>query len=269
MLSFDERVKHILLKIRRADEHLQELEQQLGVFFEKEPYKIDVKIDEHSRKPVYFVASVEPVPDHISLLAGDVIQNLVTALDHLAYQLVCKDTNDAPPQPNAIYFPIASDFDKYEKTKLRKLKGATKATINAVDQIRPYKDGNDLIWSLHALNNIEKHRLLLTVGSQAAGVELFHMMSDFMKDVFPQEAMNAFQSMGIFINPADKGFPLTEGFELYVGSTNEKPKADMRFRFDVGLKEVGILEEISLLKKLKEFKVEVERVVDELMPLLK
>lgn len=269
MQSFDERIIHIALKLLRADKHLQELEQELALFFDKEPFKVSVKIDEESRKPIYYVASVDPVPDNISLVAGDFIQNLVTALDHLAYQLVCKDTNDAPPKPNAIYFPIASELEKYEDDKLRKLIGASQATINAVDQLKPYKDGNDLIWSLHALNNIEKHRLLLTVGSQAAGVEYVPTLPDTMNETFPQAAMDAFKSMGILLMPADKGFPLTEGFELYIGAADEKPNTDMRFRFDVGLKEVGIVEEESLLKKLKEFKAEVERVVNELAPLLK
>ena len=135
--------------------------------------------------------------------------------------------------------------------------------------MKPYKGGNDLIWSLHSLNNIEKHRLLLTVGSQAAGVELFHMAHDTMKEVFPQEAMEAFRSMGIFVNPADKGFPLTEGFELYIGAADEEPKKEMQFRFDVGISEAGILEEKSLLKTLKEFHVEVERITNELAQLLK
>lgn len=269
MESFDERVKHISLKILWAEKHLQKLEQELALFFEQNPFKVSVRIDEEDRKPIYYVASIDPVPDTISLIAGDIIQNLVTALDHLAYQLVRKDTNDAPPKPNAIYFPIASDLDRYEESKMRRLQGASQATIKAIDQVKPYKGGNDLIWSLHALNNIEKHRVLLTVGIKTAGMEVYHMIQDSIQKTFPQEAIDAIRSMGLFIKETEKGFPLAEGYELYIGAANEKPKADMRFRFDVGLNEAGILDEQSLLKVLREFKAEVDKVICELIPLLK
>lgn len=269
MTSLEDRKRHIALKLDRAKYHLSELEKELNEFLKQKPFKVAVKIDEQSRKPIYYVESVEPVPDNISVIAGDCFQNLMTALDHLAYQLVCSDTNDNPPKPNGIYFPVAKDQQSYEDNKLRKMQGASQATLSAIDSIKPYKGGNDIISILHALNNVEKHRLLLTVGSQADGVELFHMMSDSMAKVFPKEAMAAFQSMGTFIRPADKGFPLAPGFELYIGAADEKPKPDLRFRFDVALNETGILEEAHLHEAIKKFVTEVENVINQLTPLLK
>jgi hypothetical protein len=56
---------------------------------------------------VYYVLSVEPTPESLALIAGDAIQNLMSALDHLAFQMVCNDTEDNPPNPSWIYFPIA------------------------------------------------------------------------------------------------------------------------------------------------------------------
>ena len=110
--------------------------------------------------------------------------------------------------------------------------------------------------------------MLLTVGSKAAGVELFHMMSDHMENVFPKEAMSAFKSMGLFINPADKGFPLVAGFELYTGAVDEQPKPEMQFRFDVGLNEEGISEEVSLLEMLKKYTEEVEKTINQLAQIM-
>lgn len=270
MLCFDERVKHISLKITRAEKHLQELEKELALFFEKKPFQVSVKIDEKARKPIYYLSSVANVPDNIALLTGDIIQNLVTALDHLAYQLISKDTDDNPPKPNAIYFPIAASLEKYEECKLRKLKGANVKTISAIDQIKPYKGGNDLICSLHSLNNIEKHRVLLTAGIKSAGVELFPTMQDSMiKQGIPTEAMNQFRSMGIVLIEKVKGFPLTVGSELYIGAVDEKPKEDMQFHFDVGLCEDCIVDTISLLTLLRDYIKEVKKITSELILLLK
>ena len=92
MPTVDERLKHITLKIKRAKEHVADLERQLRAFLESGPYKVGAKHDPQTRKLIYYVTSAEPIPDCLPLVAGDAIQNLMSALDHLAYQIVCSDT---------------------------------------------------------------------------------------------------------------------------------------------------------------------------------
>lgn len=91
------------------------------------PYKVAVNRDPQTRKPIYFVSSADQVPDAIPLLAGDTIQNLMSTLDHLAYQLVCRDTGDKPANPNWIYFPITDDRAAYEAKKGGKMQGASRS----------------------------------------------------------------------------------------------------------------------------------------------
>src|SRR5881628_959108 len=98
------------------------------------------------------------------------------------------------------------------------------------------------------LNIIEKHRLLLTVGSQAARMNLGQLMSGHFSRTFPAEAIAAFESMNVFLNPANTGFPLKAGFELYIGATGEKENLKKQFRFDVGLSEPGIVDGKPLLE---------------------
>jgi hypothetical protein len=205
--------------------------------------------------------SVEPVPDVIPLVAGDAIQNLMSALDHLAYQIVCNDTKDNPPNPNWIYFPIADDFEKYEAKKRGKMQGADQKTFDAIDALKPYKGGNDTLWSLYRLNNIEKHRLLLTVGSHAAGINLGHLMTHQFKDTFPPDAIEAFETMNIYLDPADKGFPLRAGFELYMGAPDEQPNPKQQFRFEVVLNESGIVDGKPILETINEFVLQVESTI--------
>ncbi len=121
--------------------------------FDANPYKVGAKHDPQTRKLIYYVASVEPTPECLPLIAGDAIQNLMSALDHLAYQIVCSDTADNPPNPNWIYFPIADDAAKYEAVKRGKIKGARQETFDAIDALKPYKGGNDLLWILYKLKN--------------------------------------------------------------------------------------------------------------------
>jgi hypothetical protein len=269
MPTVSERLLHVTLKVKRAKEHITELDGEIKRFLETKPYKVAVKIDPQTRKPVYCVSSVDPTPQCLPLIAGDIIQNLMSALDHLAYQLVCSDTGDNPPNPNWIYFPIQDDAAKYEAKKRGKIEGARQETFDAIDALKPYKGGNDLLWMLYRLNNIEKHRLLLTVGSHAAGVELSQLMAPRLSRIVSAEAIEAFAKLGLYLNPADKGFPLKAGFELYIGGVDEEPNPNLQFRFDVALSEPGITESKSLLESLHQLTTLVEGIVKTLTPLLK
>jgi hypothetical protein len=268
MPTVDERLKHVTLKIKRAKEHVADLERQLHVFLESGPYKVGAKHDPQTRKLIYCVTSAQPIPDCLPLVAGDAIQNLMSALDHLAYQIVCSNTGDHPPNPNRIYFPVADDAEKYEAKKRGKIEGARQETFDAIDALKPYRGGNDLLWALYRLNNIEKHRLLLTVGSQAAGINLGQLMASHLGGAFPAEAVATLESMNVFLNPTDKGFPLKAGFELYIGAVDEKPNPKQQFRFNVALSESGIIDGKPLLETVNAFTTLVEGIVTALTPRL-
>lgn len=263
-----ERLIHVTLKIKRAKEHFRDLKGQTRAFLDSNPYRVACNVDPQSLKPVYYLASVKQTPDCLPLIAGDVIQNLMSALDHLAYQIVCSDTGDKPPNPNWIYFPIADDAEKYEAKKAGKIQGARKETFDAIDALKPYKGGNDLLWTLYRLNNIEKHRLLLTIGSLAAGIHLGQVSADVLRGKMPPEAIAAISSLKLFLNPANKGFPLKAGLRLYIGAPGVKCNPNQQFRFQVGLNEPGIIEGKPLIETSHKLVGLVDDIVTTLSPLL-
>jgi hypothetical protein len=148
MPTVDERLKQVTLKIKRAKEHIADLDAQIRAFLNADPYRVGTKRDPETRKLIYYVTDVQVTPDCLPLLAGDAVQNLMSALDHLAYQLVCSDTGDRPPNPNWIYFPIADTAAKYEAKKNGKIEGALPETVAAIDAIKPYKGGRPPLGSL-------------------------------------------------------------------------------------------------------------------------
>jgi len=95
-------------------------------------------------------------------IAGDIIQNHRSAVDHLAYQLVLVNAN-SPTRDTC--FPIGKDLTAYEGTKARCVKGMRADAKKAIDSVKPYNGGNNFLWVLHSLNNIDKHRLVFTVGT--------------------------------------------------------------------------------------------------------
>ena len=260
MSSASERLRHVDSKVERAKKHIADLRDEATAFVNSKPYTIGARQDPQNRKLVYYIEAVNAqIPVAFALIAGDAIQNLVSALDHLAYQLVCSDTNDVPPHPSSIYFPIADSAEEYEARKNKKLKGAKQPTLIAIDGLAPFKGGNDVLWMLSRLNNVEKHRLLLTVGSQTAGIHLGQLIAAW--GTFPESAREVVESLDFNLVPADGGFPLQEGSVLYIGAVDEKPNPKQRFTLEVALNEPGICEGQSLIKTLDECLAAVEGTV--------
>lgn len=110
-----------------------------------------------------------PVYDFSVLaVAGDVIHNLRSTLDHLAYALVIAGTDHEPT--DGVGFPIAKDKATYESIKARKVQGIRPEAVELIDSLKPYDGGNATLWKIHQLNIIDKHRSVLTIGDNAVYV---------------------------------------------------------------------------------------------------
>ena len=57
----------------------------------------------------------------------------------------------------------------------------SKQAVAELDALWLYKSGNNIFWELDELNNIDKHRLILTVGAcfRASGIEHHHQSGLF------------------------------------------------------------------------------------------
>ncbi len=163
-------------KVERAKQHINELDTILGAFFRTNPYRVGTKRDPQTRRLIYYLVSVRDVPPEISVVAGEVLQSMRSALDHLAYQLVLVGTGQSDPFYH-VYFPIFDSSSEYEAKKLKQIRGMRQDAIDAIDELKPYRGGNDTLWRLHKLNLVDKHRLLVTVGSQMRSADI----EDYLK----------------------------------------------------------------------------------------
>ncbi len=242
-------------KIDRAKQHLGELQIEISAFFASNPYRIGTRRDSQTKRLVYYLTDVASVPDKIALISGDVIQNLRSALDHLAYDLFISE-NKGTVSSKHIYFPIEKDLQTYEKEKVRKTKGISGKKLKLIDSIQPYKGGNDTLWTIAMLNNIDKHRLLITVGSTFGSVDIGSLMIAQMKKLMKD---NDIPDMPLFIRPADNLFPLKPGDVLFVDSLDAEPNLKMQFRFEVVLNEKSIIEGKPVTTVLESMIKEVEQ----------
>ena len=254
-----------LQKTERAKFHIQNLQSAVRAFHETKPYKIGTKRDPQTRKLIYHVLEVTPVPGHVAVILGDALQNLRTSLDHVAHQL----WRDAGHRGDGrhVQFPIAADAAKYVTQSPRMVEGIGQPAVDAIRSLEPYKGGNgaysDALWRLNQLNNIDKHRLLITVGSAFQSVNLGAVLSAKMASFTgkPVPIIDA------FFRPADRLCPLKAGDELYITGPDE-PNENPQFRFNVALNEPGVVDAQPFEEVLIESVQAVDGVIAKLTPLL-
>jgi len=78
----------IRAKVTRAKQHLREFEIAIKAFGDTNPPTISTKEDAQAGKRIYYISRVDCIPDDLTAIAADVIQNARGALDHIVYQLV-------------------------------------------------------------------------------------------------------------------------------------------------------------------------------------
>lgn len=169
------------LKVERARKHLKELDREVRRFVERDPYRLSVEMDPEAGEPVVRFRQVGDrpigIPLGLGLMAGDVIHNLRSALDHVVFQLAIAGGDNG----DRSQFPIYDDADEFLRDQGRLLKGVVDKERAIIECLQPYhvraasawgaaalpssyRDPlalNVLIGNLGRLDNRDKHRLLL------------------------------------------------------------------------------------------------------------
>ncbi|MGH9512883.1 MAG: hypothetical protein ACRD2U_12190 [Terriglobales bacterium] len=137
-LTADDRLILVRVKIERAKKHLSDLEISLRGFGRKRLYVILAKGDPHAHgQSVHDMHDLPVEPFDALASAGDVIHNLRTSLDHLAWQLVL--AAGSKPKRGVTGFPIAEDRATYDSLKARKVQGMRETAIERIERLNPYK----------------------------------------------------------------------------------------------------------------------------------
>src|ERR1700675_4631647 len=76
-------------------------------------------------------------------MAGDIIHNLRSALDHLAQQLALVNTPTLTDKElRGVEFPISETAAKYKADTARKVQGIHPKAVEAIDGLKPHGDGD-------------------------------------------------------------------------------------------------------------------------------
>ncbi|HWI96188.1 MAG TPA: hypothetical protein VNS60_09005 [Solirubrobacterales bacterium] len=158
-------------KIQRAQTHFDALNAEIDSFGKSkpDPYRFVSKVNVKSSRYLMRIKIDRAPPLEWALIAGDFVQNLRAALDHLIWPLA---RANGYPQQSGHAFPI---FDARPPVKRghpqwetwnRMLAGVHPAAIRFIDLCQPYQGGDgpgrrNLLAALRRLSNEDKHRNLL------------------------------------------------------------------------------------------------------------
>lgn len=251
-MTADKRISLIRVKVERAKKHFGEVEIARDTFLSTEPYGFESKINPQTGYEDFYITRIQDPPVEIGLVAGDVIHNLRSALDHLAWQLVL--ANGQTPSVSTC-FPIFDSAERFQTMDARKVRGMSQSAIDAIGATKPYKDGADALWCLHKLDIADKHHALLTAIISVVEASL--------------------TSFGSFTQPGFRfgGFSLPN-FQspLKIGDVffTREPgmHREVKLNFDVAFNEEGILEGKPVLRTLQYLIDQVEKLILDFKPLL-
>lgn len=259
--SSDKRLVGVRAKIERAKHHIRDVEARLRAFGETNPYDVVTESDPKVGERAKFRVN-HPLPIEIPIIAGEALNHLRSALDHLVWQLV--DANGSKPTSSTC-FPIMKSPAEYIAQSPGKIKGLGPGAVQLVNAQAPYPGGNDFLWMLHKLNNIDKHNLLLVVAAHyGPGVAtLMHTL--------PDGSTAKGSSWDIHtIDPRKKLNVIEDGAEcmLLVGASSRKMYMDVQIAFQVvfGNPGVGLGEPVVPL--LHQLAGMVDGIVDQFVPFL-
>ena len=150
------------LKIKRAKQHIAELEAVLIAFNERRPYELIHEIDPKTGENVYRVLIKEVLPCELPTILGDIVHNLRAALD----QTVCDLIRANRKQPKrGSGFPISGTRERLKSNAIGKINGVSAKARRFIERLKPYKGGNTPLWVLHELDALDKHSGIIPVAA--------------------------------------------------------------------------------------------------------
>jgi hypothetical protein len=159
-------------KVKRADQQIIQLNREIDLFLDEPPYgayRVAHDIDFQAFQQIQESLDGHPLPLRFSVICGEIVHDLRSSLDHLAWQLVIAAKNE-PSRKTC--FPIFISDPRSDKDALTRYEGCVKGmSVRAkalIHQLQPFERSStfpegDPLAILNALCNRDKHRELNVV----------------------------------------------------------------------------------------------------------
>jgi hypothetical protein len=215
---------------------------------------IAARVNAETQRPEYYIAEVRDVP-RFALVVGDIVHNLRSALDHIAYRVaLLHDPCLTESQLRRVQFPVGDDSEHFERIKRMGIVGFAPTSIALLDEVRPFKGGNDALWRLHRLDITDKHRALLTVVMTMNSFDFAQTPRLPPEMGVPEELLSKLSAKFTLKEPV----PAKAGEVLFIDAPNAGLKNGLGFEFEVMLSEP----QVCGAQRIKEALFEMGRAVE-------
>lgn len=200
------------MKWARGLSHLSDLQDQILQWDAGGHTWAELTVD-HTGRHLASILRVDATPPlaEMSLLLGDAVHNMRSALDALAWEL-CHLGGNKPTNPNQVYFPAALTESKWREAGAH-LKSMPPAFIERIRRNQPYlanPPANALLAVLAEMSNRDKHRGMISASASASTFEAeFEINHDDLGQTTSKGTVDGFdmQPMGGNFNALLDGNP--------------------------------------------------------------
>jgi hypothetical protein len=161
----------------RAEEHLKLFERALQTFKGLKPIGVTRYVDTERELWMYSIRGDFPPPPELGIFAGEVLYQLSSALDHIAYAFADRMHTISDEELKRVAFPIFDDDKVYaersgsgnptRRSGLYRVGMLSERVQRQIEALQPYHRGDlrhhDPLWVLHELRNYDTHRAVRPV----------------------------------------------------------------------------------------------------------
>lgn len=160
-------------KLDRARDHRKALAEIWNEYLDLSPFDFSL-VDDGPKRWVLRATQSEPLPEKMSVIFGEWLFNLRSALDSLIWATaVNMSRSDPPPNESALQYPIY-DTEEQWKNNLRRLKPLADHQREMLYSMQPFNtkdpDANFLGW-INRLARVDRHRRLTIATARVAEIE--------------------------------------------------------------------------------------------------
>ncbi len=172
-----EQLADIFDRLGRAEEHLESIKNELLAYYNSDPCTLSGKYKPDTNGMAgggEWSTKLDPLGVRLNTLIGEFLHDLRSSLDHLAWQLVLHNGGQPTEETK---FPILkvgpTPNKKGHEPPLHIAGGVSPEALALIESAQPYQLGTEytenVLWVLHQLWNIDKHRHVIARGGNLKG----------------------------------------------------------------------------------------------------
>lgn len=173
MSETDQMFDAAIVKLERANEHLEVIKKVALGYWHSAPARVVLKPSYHrfTNPPQTYLdittTITEPPPGKMRAVLGDFFHNLRSSLDTVFFPLL-KEKFD---NHRRIQFIISESEERFTSDfSDRFAPHLNDNTIEAIERAKPFKDGNALLHAVSEFNNTDKHRYQILASTEGGTI---------------------------------------------------------------------------------------------------